>query len=81
MPAPEDLSAALRRLEDKQQHLEELYTHQQKWVQALDESILEIRKELARLAARFTLLDSRIDTALAMREPGRDLLDEKPPHY
>ncbi len=81
MSAPQDPSSALRRLEEKQQHLEELYTHQQKWIQALDESILEIRKEIARLTARFTLLDSRVDTALAMREPGRDLLDEKPPHY
>jgi len=72
---------ALARLSAKVQSLEELYTHQQRWMQLLDESIVEMRNDVARLRARCDLLVSRIDTAIALREEGEELPHEKPPHY
>lgn len=72
--------AEIERLQTKLIYLEELYSHQQRWIQVLDESVIELRREIERAHARNEILLTRLDTAMALLESG-GRPNEKPPHY
>lgn len=71
----------LARLESRLQRLEEFYLHQQRWIQTLDQVLVELRADLERLEKRLEITHSRIEWSIEMRDRGDDLPHEKPPHY
>ena len=70
----------IAKLQSKIVYLEELYSHQERWIKVLDESVLEARKEAAHARNQNEILAVRLDTELALLEAGGHH-NEKPPHY
>ncbi|MEZ6104864.1 MAG: hypothetical protein R3B96_01795 [Pirellulaceae bacterium] len=52
----------IAKLQSKIVYLEELYSHQERWIKVLDESVLEARKEAAHARNQNEILAVRLDT-------------------
>ena len=61
--------------------LEELFSHQEHTVQQLNDSVIQLRKELDQLEAKCNEQEGRIRSLAEGHEPTGDPLDEQPPHY
>lgn len=61
--------------------LEMLFTHLQRTVQDLDEVIRSQHHRLDTLEQTIARLSLQVDGVSGGVEPGRSILDERPPHY
>ena len=61
--------------------LEELFSHHEHLVHQLNEAVIQLRKELARVEAKCNEQEDRIRSLAEQRADERDPRDEKPPHY
>lgn len=61
--------------------LEELFSHQEHLVHQLNEAVIDLRGELARVEAKCNEQEGRIRSLAEHRVTQRDPIDEKPPHY
>lgn len=61
--------------------LEELFSHHEHLVHQLNDAVIQLRTELASVAAKCKEQDGRIRSITEHQETARDPLEEKPPHY
>ena len=61
--------------------LEELFSHQEHLVHQLNEAVIELRNELARVEAKCNEQEGRIRSLAEQQVTARNPIDEKPPHY
>ena len=61
--------------------LEELFSHHEHLVYQLNEAVVQLRKDLARVEARCAEQDGKIRSLAERHVTQRDPIDEKPPHY
>ena len=61
--------------------LEELFSHHEHLVHQLNEAVIQLRSELARVEAKCNEQEGRIRSLAEHQTTAREILDEKPPHY
>lgn len=69
-------------VDDRQTRLEELLSHQQHLIDALDTEVADQRRELRQLSLTVSGLEAKIKLlAQCVERSAEDLPHEKPPHY
>lgn len=74
-------SARIHELQQRVVSLEELFSHEERKVQQLNQVVVDLRRELDQLNSQMAQLQARFRWVLENANNGENLPHEKPPHY